>query len=269
MFDEVYKAVNTVTKTLEKPKPRDGVDGVSVVSTQIEDGHLILTMSNGEIVDAGRVVGKDGEAPVVQTVDQEQIVSEVLRQIPKQQPIDHKKVINDIIANMPKADVPTTEQILETVKSGVEISYADLKDSPDIVELIKKYTSHLEGRNVLRGASSLGQLIDVDLSGLTQDAQGNYVLTSGGSGTVDVTYQTVSKNLDSYDALSSTTSLDGNTIVINYDTPGGTLTHTVVVTATTVTKTLSGATPAGIDLVKTVTLETNGDLAAVNPIIYS
>lgn len=44
------------------PKPKDGKDGVGVAGATIDrDGNLILTLTNGETKELGRVVGKDGE----------------------------------------------------------------------------------------------------------------------------------------------------------------------------------------------------------------
>lgn len=44
------------------PKPKDGRDGVGLAGAAIDrDGNLILTLTNGETKELGRVVGKDGE----------------------------------------------------------------------------------------------------------------------------------------------------------------------------------------------------------------
>lgn len=44
-----------------RPAPKDGKDGISVASAQVNrDGCLILTLSDGKTIDVGRVEGRDG-----------------------------------------------------------------------------------------------------------------------------------------------------------------------------------------------------------------
>lgn len=50
---------------LEAKEAKNGNDGVGIKSALIgaADGHLVLTLTNGEIIDLGRVVGRDGVSP--------------------------------------------------------------------------------------------------------------------------------------------------------------------------------------------------------------
>ena len=74
-----------------------GVDGVSVDNAYVDDnGHLIIELSTGELIDAGYVVGKDGKdgtngadgkTPVKGTdywtaSDKAEMVSDVLSALP-------------------------------------------------------------------------------------------------------------------------------------------------------------------------------------------
>lgn len=54
----VEKTVVNAVKKLPEPKNgTDGKDGVSVVDSEIAlDGHLVLKLSNGKIIDAGELV---------------------------------------------------------------------------------------------------------------------------------------------------------------------------------------------------------------------
>ena len=53
----VEKTVANAGKNLPESKGADGKDGVSVVDSEIAlDGHLVLKLSNGKIIDAGELV---------------------------------------------------------------------------------------------------------------------------------------------------------------------------------------------------------------------
>jgi hypothetical protein len=185
--DGVSDALATLNATLKalgetaEKELKDGNDGVSVASASIVDKKLVLTMSNGKDFSVGKVVGDDGLDG--SDVDEEKLIKKILPRLPKPQFIDEAQLIQKIVKSLPKEKQIGAEEIIAKIKASKSISYNELQDLPDLIDTIRKHTSHLQGqeRSVLRGASSLGQLIDVDLSGLTKDAQGNYILTTGGA----------------------------------------------------------------------------------------
>ena len=87
--------------------------------------------------------------------------------------------------------------------------------------------------------------------------------SSGGSGGGQaITYETVSKNLNTNPYVLNYTSGDVTSII--YTTPSGTITKTLNYTSGDLTSiVLSGDTPAGIDLTKTLTY-TGSDLTGVS-----
>ncbi len=72
--EELKKAVVESVAAIERP--RDGVDGVGIEGIAISDDNLVVTLSNGEMRDLGRVVGYDGVDIDIDRV-QEQIASTI------------------------------------------------------------------------------------------------------------------------------------------------------------------------------------------------
>jgi hypothetical protein len=110
--------------------------------------------------------------------------------------------------------------------------------------------------NTVRG------LIDADMTGVPQDARGNYLFGQIG-GDAQSTFEKVSKNLDSYPA---TLSYSGeNLATIEYDLGGGlSILKTLNYTGDNLTSVvLSGDTPDGISLTKTL-VYTGDNLTGVN-----
>ena len=145
----------------------------------------------------------------------------------------------------PTLDIPAIVEALLKVMPKIEVDgvdYVGIKTYID--EQVKKIKPQRVGKSG-GGATSLGQLTDVVLSGLTQDARGNYILGGGSTST----FETVSKNLTAVGAtlnytgqnLTSIVYVGGITKTLNYT--GDNLTSVV----------LSGTTPEGIDLTKTLT----------------
>ena len=85
----------------------------------------------------------------------------------------------------PTLDIPAIVEALLKVMPKIEVDgvdYVGIKTYID--EQVKKIKPQRVGKSG-GGATSLGQLTDVVLSGLTRDAQGNYILGGGGGGAVD------------------------------------------------------------------------------------
>jgi len=54
---------------LAGPKGKDGKDGISVIDSEVDiDGHLVLKLSNGSIIDAGELPMSDDYKTVLQTI---------------------------------------------------------------------------------------------------------------------------------------------------------------------------------------------------------
>lgn len=149
------------------PEVRDGKDG-----------------KNGEDADEAFITKKvlDIVLPKVPTV--EKIMSKI--PIPKNgtngkdgKSVDEKALIKKILELLPKEKQVNAEDIIRKIVEKKHISYNDLQDLPDIVKIVKQHTEHLNDRLTPRGASSLGQLIDVDLTNAKKNTTtGNYVLNS-------------------------------------------------------------------------------------------
>lgn len=203
------------TKTYEGAKGEKGEPGaepseerlielIAPLIPEVKDGK---DGKNGEDADEAFITKKvlDIVLPKVPTV--EKIMSKI--PIPKDgtngrdgKSVDEKALIKKILDLLPKEKQVNAEDIIRKVVEKKHISYKDLQDLPDIVDIVKKHTEHLNDRLTPRGASSLSQLIDVNLSGLTQDANGNYIL---GAGAVDsVNGQTGVVVLDTGDIAEAT-----------------------------------------------------------------
>ena len=85
----------------------------------------------------------------------------------------------------PTLDIPAIVEALLKVMPKIEVDgvdYVGIKTYID--EQVKKIKPQRVGKSG-GGATSLGQLTDVVLSGLTQDARGNYILGGGGGHTIE------------------------------------------------------------------------------------
>lgn len=116
---------------------RDGKDGRGVTRLDInEKGQLTILFSDGKEKNLGRVVGADGKDA---KFDEDAMIRKILRAIEVPQ-VDIDALAALAAEKLPKP--PTAEQIVREIRKS--LSYEDLKDKPDLVDLIKKYTAHLE-----------------------------------------------------------------------------------------------------------------------------
>ena len=142
---------------------KDGEPGVSVVKAEIVDKELVLTLSNKETFNAGKVVGDDGLDG--EDVDEDKLVQKLLSRIPKPpKEINEDEMIKKFLSKIPKVERLTAQEIIKVIKDKKALSYNDLKDLPDIVKLIKKYTAHFEERlstRIVPGANALRALQDI------------------------------------------------------------------------------------------------------------
>lgn len=130
----------------------------------------------------------------------------------------------------------------------VIIDYKQVMNTPDIEYIVKTATQSSK-------TTSLAELDDVDLSGLTQ-TNGKYVLSGGGSSD---SFETVSANLSAYD---NTLNYNGNGDITSIVYSNG-VTKTFNYTGEDITSiVLSGSTPGGIELTKTLTY-TSGDITGI------
>lgn len=149
----------------------DGRDGISVTNASVNgDGELLLLMSDGKEYNLGRVVGRDGQDA---EFDEKELTDRILSMVPK---LDEERLFQDFLNRLPKTEQVTAKELAEKIRKGKEISWEDLADKPDLPQIIKKYTAHLEHRQMGSGASALSMLLDVDLTGLQV---GNTIVWNG------------------------------------------------------------------------------------------
>lgn len=224
---------------------KDGKDGIQ--------GEKGATPSKEELLDIitplipEPLKGEDGKTP-----SQEELLDLIKPLIPE--PIEGKpgkdavatEVIKEVLVKLPKPKdgkdgSPDTAEEVKRKLLEVGIDYEDIQGTPDIQQIIRVAQA---SKTV-----SLIELDDVDISGLTK-VNGKYVLGGGSSAE---TFESVSKNIQSYPYTLAYSSGDVSTIT--YDLGGGLeIVKTFGYTSGDVTSiTLSGDTPSGIDLVKTIT----------------
>jgi len=95
------------------------------------------------------------------------------------------KGVDGVDGVSPTLDIPAIVEALLKVMPKIEVDgvdYVGIKTYID--EQVKKIKPQRAGKSG-GGATSLGQLTDVVLSGLTQDARGNYILGGGGGHTIE------------------------------------------------------------------------------------
>lgn len=192
---ELKDATNQILKKANETikDGSDGKDGISIDKAQIsQQGNLVITLTNGRQVYAGKVVGEDGLDG--EDVDEEALVQKILLQLPKPEKFDEEAFLKKIIKEFPESE--SVENIIEKIKKGKLLSYYDLDDLPNLPEIIHKYTKHLEGRvgggrYVPGGPFALSRLVDVDTTGLQVNQtliwNGSYWVpgSGGGGGAID------------------------------------------------------------------------------------
>jgi len=140
------KLVELSEKELKDGEP--GKNGVSITEAEIQGRELVLTFSDGAVVNVGQVVGKNGEDA---KFNEAALTKRILAQVPK---VDREGIIKEALTRVPKpTEPPSFEEIVSRLKKGKAVSWDDIKDRPDIIDLIKKYTRHLERPQVIVGAS--------------------------------------------------------------------------------------------------------------------
>lgn len=139
-----------------------GEQGISITNAQVKDKELIITFSDKKVLNLGCVYGQDGKDA---EFDEEALTKRILALIPTPEKIDTKLLEAEILGKVPKG--LSIEEVLKAVKDHT-LSYEDIKNTPDLVAIIKKYTAHLEdrGMNISPGASALSLLLDVDVYGI-------------------------------------------------------------------------------------------------------
>ena len=171
MPNEVFDVLNAVKDSIANmkgdkgdfgDKGDKGDVGVSITGAHLSDKELVLTLSNGTEVNAGVVVGENGQDAVF---DEEAITKKILALVPKSVELDTKALKEEILSEVPKG-VSLTE-VKKTIKES-KVLYKDLKDAPDLLEEIKKQLAIYESTRptTAPGASALSMLLDTDFSGL-------------------------------------------------------------------------------------------------------
>jgi hypothetical protein len=203
---------------------------------------LIPTPEDGE----DGAPGRDGQdASVDYDAIYEAVREEVTRQVAalpkpsdgrdgKDAEVDIDALVLLVLARIPKVEAKSVDYL--GIKSYID---GQIKKIRLDTKVVQSFTGG--------GATHLSQLMDVDLAGLSKNANGQYILNQPG-GSATPTFETVSKNLDATNAtlnytgdnLTSIVYANGITKTLNYT--GENLTSVV----------LSGSTPGGIDLTKTL-----------------
>lgn len=163
------------------------------------------------------------------------------------------------------------DQVVDKVNSSKKLVDAErVRGLTKALKDIDKYGSNpsgVGGGKVVRyldsGAEVSEHVTELNFgSGMSSsyDGEGRITLRSTGAGTAD-SFETVSKNLSSYNAAFNRTGDDLTSIV--YTTDGGTITKTLTRTGENLSSiVLSGDTPGGIDLTKTFT-RTGDDITSI------
>jgi len=130
----------------------------------------------------------------------------------------------------------------------IVIDYKQVINAPKVEEIVRTVSQASK-------TTSLSELDDVDISGLTQ-TDGKYILGGGG---ISDSFETVSANLSAYDyTINYNGSGDVSSIVYSNG-----VTKTLNYTSGNVTSiVLSGATPQGVDLTKTL-IYTGDDVTSI------
>ena len=122
--------------------------------------------------------GEDADYDIVFSYVVQEVEKEVTKQVAKIPKAKDGEPGKDAVVDIP-AIVESLLKVMPKLDEAEDVDYAGIKEYIDKqVKKIKLPTQRVG--NIGGGAQALGQLTDVDLSGLTQDAKGNYILGSGG-----------------------------------------------------------------------------------------
>lgn len=148
-------------------------------------------------------------------------------EIPTPEKVDVQKIKDDILAQIKFPEVKETilddgyaiiEKInaCETDDDEYKIDWSHIKNTPDFNE----------GKTFIAGNRFLDQLVDVDVSGLTRDSLGRYILGSGSSSTAwGAITGTLSAQTDLQAALDAKLSLSGGTMSGDINMGGNDITN--------------------------------------------
>lgn len=181
---------------------KDGDDGTSIVGAKVERGQLYVSLSNGKIINTGRVKGdpgkngKDGKDGVITQKQLDRVISQVLKLMPEPTPGKDGKdfeltdeIMDEILLNMqalvPEIIPDSPEQLAAKINTlDKAIDFKTIKNVPKKVfgggqgggtgiEVIKS-----GGVSVKQGAS------EINFTGATVTATPNgvNVAITGGSG---------------------------------------------------------------------------------------
>jgi hypothetical protein len=212
---------------------------------------LLLENAKGEKGDTP-VKGKDYWTPA----ERKELIADILEKIPVPKdadPVDYDLVLTYVtqevenkvkseVAKLPKpkdgtpgkdavVDIPAIVSSLLKVMPKMEskeVDYLGIKDYIDKeVQKIKKMKPQVVKSFTGGGATSLSQLVDADLSGLTRNANGQYILGSGGSGGIQSIVAGTNVTVDNTDPA--------NPIVSATGSGGGGINRTIIITSGNVT----------------------------------
>lgn len=168
--------------------PKKGVD----YFTPAEIAHFIATIEKRIRIPKDGDNGKDAKVDydlVLSYVMQETAtaVAKAITKLPKAakpEKVDLKALVDAVLSKLPRVDAKTTTVDYLGIKTYIDKQMEAIRKEPRVVQ---QFTGG--------GATSIGQLRDVILDGVPQDAKGNYILTPqpGGSGS---TYETPTGTID-------------------------------------------------------------------------
>jgi hypothetical protein len=172
-LERLEKAIIEINTTLEKiqevadRKVKDGEPGVSINKAEIKLGNLVLELTNGKTLNAGKVVGEDGLDGEDAEIKEDELIKKILLALPKQEKLDEEVLLKKFIEQIPKEEKLTTDNVITKIKKIKALSYKDLKDIPNLEEVLKphlKYFSDLaeRPRPVVAGTNVISKMLDVD-----------------------------------------------------------------------------------------------------------
>lgn len=225
------------------------------------------------------------EAP---QLDTSAIAQEVMAMLPKPKKLKNKKkaskgievvspedVMAMIMGSLDKVNQEIKEgdtivineapqRVMETVRevireTGGEVDYDEIYKQLDRRFIEWRATVPMAGG----GASALSMMTDVNLDAVPQDKDGNYIL-GGSTGSSSQSFETVSKNLNSYPFSVNYSGTQITSVV--YTVPAGTITKSITYNGdnNVASVTLSGDLPSTItEKTKTITY-TSGKITSVS-----
>ena len=240
----------------------------SILDSVLEKtNEIIESMSELEVAKGQGDDGEDGKdadeekikeevlSELRKTLDRESIIQELLLRIPPAQVIDEKALLKKLLSKVPenKESLKIIRENIEVdpmaiIQKIMELPAGKFKIKSDQVDGLEQTMSAFRsqlGKGYLHGGG------DTVAAGtnvtITTDSHGRKVINATGG--VSETFESVLRNIKSYDCTVNYSSNKISTIV--YTTGTGTITETVNYSGDVITSiVLSGDTPSGIDLTK-------------------